>query len=148
MLVSPFRPFTMTTSAQEPQSQASPEMTPYERLGGQEAVEQLTQKFYQLMDSDMAYQALRAVHGPDLVRAQERLFWFLSGWLGGPALYQEKVGHPMLRARHLPFKIGILERNQWLLCMHQAMTELDVEESFKDQLIQSFFKTADWMRNT
>jgi len=138
----------MTTSAQEPQSQASPEMTPYERLGGQEAVEQLTQKFYQLMDSDKAYQALRAVHGPDLVRAQERLFWFLSGWLGGPALYQEKVGHPMLRARHLPFKIGILERNQWLLCMHQAMTELDVEESFKDQLIQSFFKTADWMRNT
>ena len=148
MLVSPFRPSTMTTSAQEPQSQASPEMTPYERLGGQEAVEQLTQKFYQLMDSDKAYQALRAVHGPDLVRAQERLFWFLSGWLGGPALYQEKVGHPMLRARHLPFKIGILERNQWLLCMHQAMTELDVEESFKDQLIQSFFKTADWMRNT
>jgi len=148
VLVSPFRPFTMTTSAQEPQSQASPEMTPYERLGGQEAVEQLTQKFYQLMDSDKAYQALRAVHGPDLVRAQERLFWFLSGWLGGPALYQEKVGHPMLRARHLPFKIGILERNQWLLCMHQAMTELDVEESFKDQLIQSFFKTADWMRNT
>ena len=138
----------MTTSAQEPQSQASPEMTPYERLGGQEAVERLTQKFYQLMDSDKAYQALRAVHGPDLVRAQERLFWFLSGWLGGPALYQEKVGHPMLRARHLPFKIGILERNQWLLCMHQAMTELDVEESFKDQLIQSFFKTADWMRNT
>jgi len=138
----------MTTSAQEPQSQSTPEMTPYERLGGQEAVEQLTQKFYQLMDSDKAYQALRAVHGPDLVRAQERLFWFLSGWLGGPALYQEKVGHPMLRARHLPFKIGILERNQWLLCMHQAMTELDVEESFKDQLIQSFFKTADWMRNT
>ena len=138
----------MTTSAQEPQSQATPEMTPYERLGGQEAVERLTQKFYQLMDSDKAYQALRAVHGPDLVRAQERLFWFLSGWLGGPALYQEKVGHPMLRARHLPFKIGILERNQWLLCMHQAMTELEVEESFKDQLIQSFFKTADWMRNT
>jgi hemoglobin len=48
----------------------------------------------------------------------------------------------------LPFKIGLLERNQWLLCMHQAMTELDVEESLKDQLIQSFFKTADWMRNT
>ena len=129
-----------------------PEATPtpislYERLGGEAVVQKLTERFYRLMDTE-DYRALRAVHGPDLIRAQERLYWFLSGWLGGPSLYQEKVGNPMLRARHLPFKIGLLERNQWLLCMHQAMTELDVEESLTDQLIQSFFKTADWMRNT
>ena len=137
----------MTTTTDDPEPQDKPDITPYVRLGGEVTVDLLTRKFYQLMDSNEAYQALRAVHGPDLGRAQERLFWFLSGWLGGPALYQEKVGHPMLRARHLPFKIGILERNQWLLCMHQAMTELQIEEDFKDQLIQSFFKTADWMRN-
>jgi hemoglobin len=125
-----------------------PASTPYERLGGEHRVRELTQRFYHLMDCEEAYQELRAVHGPDLSHAQERLFWFLSGWLGGPSLYQEQVGHPMLRARHLPFKIGILERNQWLLCMHQAMSELGVEEDLKDQLAQSFFKTADWMRNT
>ena len=125
-----------------------PASTPYERLGGEARVRELTQRFYHLMDSEEAYQELRAVHGPDLSHAQERLFWFLSGWLGGPALYQEQVGHPMLRARHLTFKIGILERNQWLLCMHQAMSELGVGEILKDQLAQSFFKTADWMRNS
>jgi hemoglobin len=128
-------------------TKTSSEKSTYDRLGGEEVLYLLTVKFYEIMNSQDSFKVLRNLHGNNLEIARERLFWFLSGWLGGPALYHEKVGQPMLRARHLPFKIGIFERNQWLLCMHQAMCEIGIEEQLKDELIQSFFKTADWMRN-
>jgi hemoglobin len=67
--------------------------------------------------------------------------------MGGPELYQEKYGHPMLRARHLPFPIGSVERNQWLDCMQRAMDEVTIDEQLKARLHESFFATADWMRN-
>ena len=72
---------------------------------------------------------------------------FLSGWLGGPPLYTERYGHPRLRARHLPFAIGVQERDQWLMCMRQAMTELAVEEGLRRDLMTALAKTADHMRN-
>jgi hemoglobin len=72
---------------------------------------------------------------------------FLSGWLGGPGLYVEKFGHPMLRARHLPFSIGVEERDAWLACMLQAMEDKGVEENLRASLLRAFFGTADWMRN-
>ncbi len=121
--------------------------TPFEWIGGQEKVRALVERFYDLMDLDPAYTALRAVHGSELTEARQRLFWFLCGWLGGPQLYTERLGHPMLRARHLPFKIGILERDQWLACMDQAMGETGVDDALRKRLQQSFFETADWMRN-
>ena len=49
--------------------------------------------------------------------------------------------------RHMPFSIGILERDQWLACMDQAMQETGVPEDLRQRLAQSFFQTADWMRN-
>jgi hemoglobin len=67
--------------------------------------------------------------------------------MGGPGLYQEKYGHPMLRARHLPFPIGSTERNQWLDCMQRAMDEVAIDAALKERLHESFFATADWMRN-
>ena len=121
--------------------------TPFEWIGGQDKVRALVERFYDLMDLDPAYAALRAVHGSELSEARQRLFWFLCGWLGGPQLYTERLGHPMLRARHLPFKIGILERDQWLACMDQAMGETGVDYALRKRLQQSFFQTADWMRN-
>ena len=72
---------------------------------------------------------------------------FLSGWLGGPALYMEAFGHPKLRARHLPFAIGIAERDQWMACMTEALNDVGVEAVLKRNLIASFANTADWMRN-
>jgi hemoglobin len=125
----------------------TPATTPYEQIGGATGLQAVTAKFYHLMDTQPNYKALRAVHGPDLSRAQERLFWFLSGWLGGPALYIEKVGHPMLRARHLPFPIGEIERDQWVTCMYEAMMLEGIEETTRDTLAPHFYKTADWMRN-
>ncbi|HEX5310202.1 group II truncated hemoglobin [Aquabacterium sp.] len=119
----------------------------YEWLGGDAKVRALVDRFYDLMDLEPQYQALRAAHGPELDSARDKLYWFLSGWLGGPNLYIEKFGHPRLRARHLPFSIGIAERDQWVACMAQAMNELAVDPELANRLNQSFMQTADWMRN-
>ena len=122
--------------------------TPFEWIGGEDRVRAMVDRFYDLMDLDPAYTALRAAHGSALEKARLHLFWFLCGWLGGPQHYTERFGHPMLRARHMPFKIGILERDQWLACMDQAMGETGVPDSLRARLRNSFFQTADWMRNT
>jgi len=121
--------------------------TPFAWIGGEDAVRRLTDRFYDLMDLEPGYAALRSVHGSDLLNARQKLFWFLCGWLGGPQYYTEQFGHPRLRARHMPFKIGILERDQWLACMDQAMGETGVDETLRARLRESFFQTADWMRN-
>lgn len=121
--------------------------TPFEWIGGEDKVKALTDSFYDLMDLEPAYAELRAVHGHDFISAREKLFWFLCGWLGGPQHYTDRFGHPMLRARHMPFKVGVLERDQWLACMDQAMGETGVDEALRERLRESFFKTADWMRN-
>ncbi|MCA3220713.1 MAG: group II truncated hemoglobin [Burkholderiales bacterium] len=123
------------------------EQTPYALLGGEQAVRALADRFYDLMDLEPQYRELRAVHGNDLTDARNKLYWFLSGWLGGPNHYIERFGHPRLRARHLPFAIGVVERDQWLACMDQAMGELDVPQWLRERLNESFFQTADWMRN-
>ena len=125
----------------------APYDTPFEWIGGEEKVKALVDRFYDLMDLDPGYTALRAAHGNTLENARQRLFWFLCGWLGGPQHYTERFGHPRLRARHLPFKIGIRERDQWLACMDQAMGEVGVDEKLRARLRDSFFQTADWMRN-
>lgn len=126
---------------------APTQISPYDQLGGEGKVKELVERFYDLMELDPAYLALRAAHGPELAQARERLFWFLCGWLGGPAYYMEKVGHPMLRARHLPFSIGIIERDQWVACMAQAMKDVGVPETLSESLRNAFMSTADWMRN-
>jgi hemoglobin len=124
-----------------------PAATPFEWIGGEERVKALTERFYDLMDLEPGYAALRGSHGSTLDNARQRLFMFLCGWLGGPQYYTEQFGHPRLRARHMPFKIGILERDQWLACMDQAMGETGVDEALRARLRDSFFQTADWMRN-
>ncbi|MEO5669904.1 MAG: group II truncated hemoglobin [Ramlibacter sp.] len=122
--------------------------TPYEWIGGEDKVKALVERFYDLMDLEPDYSALRSVHGPELTKARQHLFWFLCGWLGGPQHYTERFGHPKLRLRHMPFVIGIKERDQWLACMDQAMGEVGVDEPLRLRLRDSFFQTADWMRNT
>lgn len=121
--------------------------TPYDLLGGEAKVRELVDRFYDLMELEPAYATLRKVHGSSLESAREKLYLFLSGWLGGPPLYTDRYGHPMLRARHLPFAIGEAERDQWMACMLQAMKETEVPQGLRDRLRTAFFKTADWMRN-
>ena len=124
-----------------------PAETVFEWIGGEERIRALVERFYDLMDLEPDYGALRAVHGSDLANARQRLFWFLTGWMGGPQHYTARFGHPRLRMRHMPFRIGLRERDQWLACMDQAMRETDVPDDLRLRLNDSFFQTADWMRN-
>jgi hemoglobin len=121
--------------------------THYHRIGGDEIVRKMVDRFYDLMDEDPDYYGIRKLHPQDLAGSRDKLFMFLSGWLGGPGLYVEKYGHPMLRARHLPFAIGIAERDAWLACMLQAMEDVGIEPTLREALLKAFFGTADWMRN-
>lgn len=123
------------------------ELSPYERLGGEQAVRKLVDRFYELMDSLPEARRIRDLHPADLAGSRDKLFKFLSGWLGGPPLYVEEYGHPRLRARHLPFPIGEAERDAWLACMAQALEETEMEELLRDHLLQSLRNTADHMRN-
>src|SRR5690606_7850464 len=130
--------------ASEPVEQAP---SAFELIGGEEAVRTLVDRFYDLMDLDEDLAELRATHGPSLDNARDRLFWFLCGWLGGPDHYVKRFGHPRLRMRHMPFAIGIRERDQWLVCMGRAMQDTEIEPELFERLMASFFNTADWMRN-
>ena len=124
------------------------QVTPFEWIGGEDKVKALVDRFYDLMDLEPAYRELRAAHGTELDRARQNLFWFLCGWLGGPQHYTDRFGHPRLRMRHMPFRIGIQERDQWVACMDQAMGETGVPADLRARLRDSFMQTADSMRNT
>ena len=124
---------------------------PFELLGGIEGVRTLVDRFYDLMDLEPEFAGLRALHPTTLEGSRDKLAWFLTGWLGGPDLYVERFGHPRLRARHLPYPIGVSERDQWLTCMGLAMAELGeaagFDETMRARLMNAFAGTADWMRN-
>lgn len=122
--------------------------THYQSLGGEATVRRLIDRFYDLMDEDPDFYGIRKLHPADLSNSRQKLFMFLSGWLGGPQLYVERFGHPRLRARHLPFAIASAERDQWISCMQQAMTDTGVDEKLRKILMGAFFQTADFMRNT
>jgi hemoglobin len=121
--------------------------TPYQRIGGEAGVRALVQRFYVLMDTLPEAYGIRKLHAPDLSGAEEKLFMYLTGWLGGPQLYVEKYGHPMLRARHLPFPIGIDEAAQWMLCMREAMQECIADAALRASLDKALTDLALHMRN-
>jgi hemoglobin len=121
--------------------------TAFEAVGGEPAVRALVDRFYDLMELEPAFAHLRALHPSDLSGSRDKLFWFLCGWLGGPSHYEDRFGHPRLRARHLPFAIGIRERDDWLQCMGRAMAEVELPAELQQRLQASFANTADWMRN-
>lgn len=123
------------------------ELSPYERLGGEQVVRELVNRFYDLMATLPQAARIRAMHPQDLTGSREKLYKYLSGWLGGPPLYEAEYGHPRLRARHLPFAIGDAERNAWLLCMEQALAETEMDEPVRNHLLRSFRNVADHMRN-
>jgi hemoglobin len=116
-------------------------------MGGEPTVRAIVTRFYELMDSLPETSAIRSMHPTDLSGSQDKLFSFLSGWLGGPQLYVEKFGQPRLRASHLPFAIGSAERDQWMLCMRTAMAENIADGNLRDSLIKALADLADFMRN-
>ena len=125
----------------------STSLTHYQRIGGEEKVRALVTCFYTTMDELPEAYGIRKLHAEDLQNANDKLFKFLSGWMGGPQLFVQEYGHPVLRRRHLPFAIGEAERDQWLLCMNHALEEVVEDVEFRNELAASFAKVADHMRN-
>lgn len=121
--------------------------TPYSLIGGEPAVRRLVRRFYELMDTLPEAYGIRKLHQADLSSAEEKLYMFLCGWLGGPQLFVEKIGEPRLRARHLPFPIASDEAEQWMLCMRQAMAENIVDEGLRTRLDKALTDLAYHIRN-
>jgi hemoglobin len=123
--------------------------TVYEQLGGEQAVRRLVDRFYDEMDARPDVKPLRDQHPEDLADSRDKLFWFLSGWLGGPPLYVQKKGHPRLRARHLPFVVDTAMRDQWMACMRVALAEVGatLPAETREKLDAALFQLADHMIN-
>ena len=126
---------------------ATPVNPHYAGVGGEAGVRRLVERFYELMDTMPEARALRAIHPADLDQSREKLFMFLSGWLGGPPLYAERVGPPRLGMAHARFPIDAAMREAWMLCMTRALSEEIVDERLRAQLLNAFRRTADHLRN-
>jgi len=110
-------------------------MTPYVALGGEPVLRELTKRFYVLMDTLPEAKACRDIHPKNMTRSEEKLFEYLSGWLGGPTLFTDKYGPPMLRRRHLSAKIGKEEADGWLLCFRQAWSEVVTDKALYEAVL-------------
>lgn len=121
--------------------------TLYDQLGGDGVVRALVDRFYDEMDRAPAARTIRAMHPPDLAESRDKLYWFLSGWLGGPQLYVERKGHPRLRARHLPFAVDDDAATQWMACMRVALTETVADPALRESLDGPLDRLAAHMRN-
>ena len=133
------------------QPSASTPQSLFDLLGSEpEATNQIrniVEAFYDVMDSDEKAKTIRQMHPEDLTSSREKLFMFLTGWTGGPQLYIERYGHPFLRRRHLPFKIGVDERDQWIYCMTKGLLNLKMEDKKIKALLNALYPIADFMRN-
>jgi hemoglobin len=126
---------------------AEKEISLYELMGGETGLRRLVERFYDLIDSAPEAARLRALHPVSLKQSREKFFMFLSGWSGGPQLYVEKFGHPRLRMRHVPFRIGIVERDQWVWCMNKALDASDIDPRVAEYLKARLAETADFLIN-
>ena len=120
--------------------------TPYEMLGGESAIRTLTERFYDFMDRSAEVTEIRRMHAIDLAPMKEKLFFYLSEWLGGPRLYSAKTGSMCLTDAHEPYAIGEKERDQWLVCMRHALAEIEATPDVAELLEEPFFAIADFTR--
>lgn len=120
--------------------------TPYDHMG-EEGVRALANAFYDIMESDVHAQELLAIHPQPLDKIRHKFFMFLSGWTGGPDLFVEEYGHPRLRARHLPFPVDKLLRDQWMYCMDKALAQTVNNPMIREHLRQAFAQMATHMIN-
>ena len=120
---------------------------PFVLFNGEEGIRMLVDAFYDHMDLDPEFAGIRKLHPETLDGSRDKLYWFLCGWMGGPNHYVERFGHPMLRARHLPFPIGSPERDAWIACMRLALVDCEIDTRLADWLMGQLSGTANWMRN-
>lgn len=128
---------------------ASPPTPPtaYDLFGGEAGIRRLVGRFYDLMDALPEAAAARAIHPTDLADSREKLFAYLTGWLGGPPLFVQRHGLPMLRARHLHAPIGPEEIEGWLACFRQAWNETCPDERLTEAVMPRVEALALHMHN-
>ncbi|WP_110968964.1 group II truncated hemoglobin [Pseudomonas huaxiensis] len=129
-------------------SQHRDSVSTYLQLGGEAGIRKLVDRFYELMETLSEARVVRRMHPPALAESADSLFKFLSGWFGGPPLFQLERGHPRLRMRHAPYAVSIVERDEWMLCMRQAIDEQVNDTALNSKLQLMFSEMADHMINT
>lgn len=139
--------FSKNISNQDNTAHPTPGQTPYLLMGGEVVVRKLANRFYDIMATAPEAKELYAIHPLPLDGIRQKFFEFLSGWLGGPALFEQKYGHPRLRARHLPFTVNQQLRDQWMFCMNQALDEVVENKMLRDGIRQSLGQLASHMIN-
>ncbi len=120
--------------------------TPYQILG-EAGIRELTNVFYDVMDTLPAASGIRAMHAADLSPMKEKLAEYLIGWMGGPPIYAEKHGGVCMTEPHEPYHIGPEERDQWLLCMNEALEQTGASDELKEMLRIPLYRVADAVRN-
>jgi len=120
----------------------------YQQIGGEKVVRQLSDSFYDIMQAEPEVKALRQIHTRDLTETRQRFFEFMSGWLGGPPLFEQNYGHPRLRARHLHVKVDQIMISQWLYCMNKALENTVPQRKYRQLIYQNLQPLAQHMLNT
>jgi hemoglobin len=118
---------------------------PYEAIGGEETLSKLVDAFYSRVG---LHPDLAPIFPDDLTETARKQKQFLTQYLGGPQLYSYEHGHPMLRARHLPFEITPTRANAWLSCMRAAMDEIGLDGPLRTEFYNRLVLTAQHMVNT
>lgn len=122
--------------------------TAYDAIGGEAGTRRLANTFYDIMESDPYATELLALHPKPMDEIRQKFFEYLTGWLGGPSLYEDKYGHPRLRARHLPFTVTEQMVEQWLHCMNKALIEVVKDEQVREAIRQPITQLAQHMKNS
>lgn len=120
------------------------EVTTYELIGGAPTLSRLVDVFYDLVKQ---HPDLSPIFPDDLTLTKEKQYKFLTQFLGGPTLYNDEYGHPMLRARHMPFPINQTRAGAWLSCMSEAMDTVGIEVKVRDAIFERLTLTAYHMVN-
>ncbi len=120
--------------------------TPYQILGA-DGIRQLATAFYDAMDELPQAANIRTMHAQNTDKIKEKLYEYLTGWMGGPPLYADKNGSVCLTDPHKPYGIGPAERDQWLLCMDSALEKVGASEELKAMLKVPMFRVADTVCN-
>ena len=124
-----------------------PQPTLYERLGSQEGLAALIDKYLEILLSNPAYEELRRQYVNGMAHYSARMLEYLTGWFGGPVLYAQKHGLPKLRENHQRLQITARLRDLWFGCMQQALAESVGDASLRKELEAAFWQMADGLRN-
>lgn len=120
-------------------------MTLYDAMGGEETIGRLVDAFYSRVAK---HPDLIPIFPEDLTEVRNKQYMFLTQYFGGPTLYSDVHGHPMMRMRHMPFPITPTRRDAWLSCMRGAMDEIGLTGIVREQAYARLAMTANYMMNT